>query len=146
MRRNLPLMLVRIIVGVVFITEGILKFLRPGELGTGRFAHIGLPMPHLLAPLVGILEVVGGAGVLLNLYTGEAAVLLLCVIVTALITTKIPILLGHSIGRFGVPKNVAFTGALGFLHEARLDLAMLLSLIAILIDSGFRTGRTRLMR
>jgi putative oxidoreductase len=53
MRKNLPLILIRVMVGVVFLTEGILKFVRPGELGVGRFAHIGLPWPHLLAPFVG---------------------------------------------------------------------------------------------
>jgi uncharacterized membrane protein YphA (DoxX/SURF4 family) len=143
MRRNFPLLLVRIIVGIVFLTEGILKFTLSDELGAGRLAHIGLPMPHLLAPVVGIVEIASGAAVILNIYTGEAAVLLLCVIVTALITTKLPILLGHSIGGFGVPKSVAHTGLLGFLHEARLDLAMLFSLIAIIVDSGVRLGPPR---
>jgi putative oxidoreductase len=141
MRRNLPLLLIRIIVGIVFLTEGILKFMLPDELGAGRFAHIGLPMPQLLAPAVGIVEIISGAAVLLNLYTGEAAVLLLCVIITALVTTKIPILMGHPLGHFGVPKSVTHTGILAFLHEARTDLAMLFSLIAILTDSGVRLGR-----
>jgi uncharacterized membrane protein YphA (DoxX/SURF4 family) len=143
MRRNFPLLLVRIIVGIVFLTEGILKFMLPDELGVGRFAHIGLPMPQLLAPVVGIIEIISGAAVILNIYTGEAAVLLLCVIVTALVTTKLPILLGHAVGRFGVPKNVAHTGLFGFLHEARTDLAMLFSLVAILMDSGMHVVRPR---
>jgi uncharacterized membrane protein YphA (DoxX/SURF4 family) len=143
MRRNFPLLLVRIITGVVFLAEGILKFMLPDELGSGRFAHIGLPMPHVLAPVVGIVEIVSGAAVILNIYTGEAAVLLLCVIVTALITTKVPILLGHPLGRFGVPKGVAHTGVFGFLHEARTDLAMLFSLVAILMDSGMHVVRPR---
>jgi putative oxidoreductase len=143
MRRNIPLLLVRLVVGMVFLTEGILKFMLSNELGAGRFAHMGLPMPHLLADVVGIIEIVSGAAVILNLYTGEAAVLLLCVIVTALITTKLPILLGHSIGHFGVSKTVAHTGVFGFLHEARTDLAMLFCLVAIMIDSGVRMGRPR---
>ena len=143
MRRNFPLLLVRIIVGIVFLTEGILKFMLPDELGAGRFAHIGLPTPHVLAPVVGIVEIISGAAVILNLYTGEAAVLLLCVIVTALITTKVPILLGHALGRFGVPKSAAHTGVLAFLHEARTDLAMLFSLVAILLDSGMHVVRPR---
>lgn len=130
MRRNLPLLLIRIVVGIVFITEGVLKFMLPAELGAGRFAHIGLPIPRLLAPIVGVAEIASGAAVLLNVYTGEAAVLLLCVIVTALVTTKLPILLGHCIWHFCVGKNVPHTGLLGFLHEARTDLAMLFSLIA----------------
>ena len=107
MRRNFPLLLVRIIVGIVFLTEGILKFMLPEELGSGRFAHIGLPVPHVLAPVVGIVEIISGAAVILDIYTGEAAVLLLAVIITALITTKIPILLGHPLGRFDVPVKPA---------------------------------------
>jgi uncharacterized membrane protein YphA (DoxX/SURF4 family) len=146
MPRNLPLLLIRIIVGIVFITEGVLKFLYPGELGAGRFAHIGLPWPHVLAPLVGALEIAGGGAVLLNLYAGDAAIVLLCVIVTALASTKLPILLGHAVGPFPVPKSVEHHGILGFLHEARTDLAMLFSLVAILIDSGVRTGAGRSRR
>jgi uncharacterized membrane protein YphA (DoxX/SURF4 family) len=143
MRRNLPLLLVRIIVGIVFLTEGILKFTLSDELGAGRFAHIGLPMPHLLALVVGIVEIASGTAVILNIYTGEAAVLLLCVILTALVTTKLPILVGHAIGRFGLAKSVAHTGILGFLHEARVDLAMLFCLAAILADAGVRFGQPR---
>jgi uncharacterized membrane protein YphA (DoxX/SURF4 family) len=130
------LLLIRIIVGIIFITEGILKFVYPGELGAGRFSHIGLPISHLLAPFVGGVEIAAGAALILNAYAGAAAVLLLCVIVTAIVTTKFPVLLGHGFGPFSVPKNTAHTGFLGFIHEARTDLAMLFSLIAVLIDSG----------
>jgi uncharacterized membrane protein YphA (DoxX/SURF4 family) len=136
MRRKSPLLLVRILVGIVFLTEGILKFTLAGELGAGRFARIGLPVPHILAPFVGVVEIVSGAAVLLNLYTGEAAILLLCVIATALVTTKLPILIGHSIGPFRPPAALAHHGLLAFLHEARADLSMLFCLVAILLDAG----------
>ena len=136
MPRNVPMLLVRLISGIIFLTEGILKFVYPGELGTGRFAHIGLPVPHVLAPLVGGIEIAAGAALILNSYTGAAAALLLCVIATAIVTTKIPILVGHGFGPFSVPKNTPHTGFLGFLHESRSDLAMLFTSIAILVDSG----------
>lgn len=135
MPKNLPLLLIRIIAGIIFLTEGILKFVYPGEFGAGRFAHIGLPMPQVLAPFVAGVEIAAGTALILNAYAGAAAALLLCVIVTALVTTKFPILLGHGFGSFSVPKNTAHTGFLGFIHEARTDLAMLFSLIAILIDT-----------
>ncbi len=138
MRRNLPLLLIRVLVGIVFITEGGLKFVSPGELGVGRFAHIGLPVPQILAPFVAVVEIVSGAAVLFNIYTGEAAALLLCVILTALITTKLPFLLGHAVWRFGAPKSVSHHGVLAFVHEARTDLSMLFCLLAVLIDSGVR--------
>lgn len=144
MRRNLPMILVRVVVGIVFLTEGILKFLYPDELGAGRFAHIGLPIPHLLGPFVGAVEIAAGAAVLLNLYAGDAALLLLLVIVTALATTKIPVLLGHGFWHFGVPKAATHTGLLGFVHEARTDLAMLFCLVAILLDCGGpRMGKSK---
>ncbi len=144
MNKNLSLLLIRIIAGIIFLTEGILKFVYPGELGSGRFAHIGLPIPHILAPFAAGVEIAAGAALILNAYAGAAAALLLCVIVTALITTKLPILLGHGFGPFSVAKNTPHTGFLGFIHEARTDLAMLFSLIAILIDTrgvGSRPGR-----
>ncbi len=142
MRRNLPMILVRVVVGLVFLTEGILKFLYPNELGAGRFAAIGLPFPHVLGPLVGGAEMLGGAAVLLDLYAGDGALLLLAVIVTALATTKAPVLLGHPLGPFALMKTAHY-GLLGFLHEARADLSMLFCLVAILIDSGLHFGRRR---
>jgi len=135
MRKNLPMLLVRIIVGLVFFTEGLLKFMEPGELGAGRFAHIGLPLPQLLAPFVGLVEVVAGAALILGLYAGDAALLLLIVILTAILTTKVPILLGHRFGRFEPPKLNRF-GLLSFLHESRTDLCMLVGCIAVLLERG----------
>jgi len=142
MRKNIPMILVRVIVGLVFLTEGILKFVRPAELGSGRFAHIGFPVPSVLAPLVGASEIVAGAAVILNLYAGDAALMLLVVILTALVTTKVPILLGHSFGPFQPPKLEHY-GFLSFMHEARTDLCMLFGLIAILLDSGIKVGQRR---
>lgn len=137
MRKNLPMILIRIIVGLVFLTEGILKFMYASELGAGRFAHIGLPFPHILAPLVGAVEISGGVALILNLYSGDAAILLLIVILTAICTTKLPILLGHPIGVFAPPKLEHY-GLFSFIHEARTDLAMLFGLVAILLDSGMK--------
>jgi len=142
MRRDLPMMLIRVIVGVVFVTEGILKFAYPDELGAGRFAGIGLPFPVLLGPLVGGVEVAGGAALLLNFYAGDAALALLMVIVTALITTKLPVLLGRPIGPFSLMKAPHY-GGMGFMHEARTDLCMLFGTVAVLIDSGLRLGHRR---
>jgi len=72
MRKGLPMILVRVIVGLVFLTEGILKFVHPAELGSGRFAHIGLPFPYVLAPIVGAVEIAAGAAVILNLFAGDS--------------------------------------------------------------------------
>ena len=142
MRRDLPMMLIRVIVGLVFVTEGVLKFAYPDELGAGRFANIGLPFPGILGPLVGGIEVAGGAALLLNFYAGDAALLLLTVIGTALITTKLPVLFGRPIGPFTLMK-APHHGVIGFIHEARTDLCMLFGTVAVLIDSGLRLGHRR---
>ena len=142
MRRNLPMILIRTIVGLVFLVEGLLKFLRPDALGAGRFAAIGLPAPHLLAPFVGGVEIVSGAAILLNFFAGDAAIFLLAVILTALISTKIPIMLGRPLGPFTLAKMNTY-GWLTFFHEARLDLTMIFGLLAIAIDSGVNMGHKR---
>lgn len=131
------MILIRVIVGLVFLTEGILKFTRPSELGVGRFAHIGIPYPHVLAPFVAVIEIAAGAAMILGFYAGDAALLLLCVIVAALFTTKLPILLGHSISRFTATRAGGY-GLFSFLHEARTDLCMLFGCAAVLLDSGLR--------
>jgi uncharacterized membrane protein YphA (DoxX/SURF4 family) len=142
MRKNLPIILIRIVVGLVFLSEGILKFTQSAELGSGRFALIGIPYPGLLAPFVAVIEIVAGAAMMLGLYAGDAAVLLLIVISVALVTTKIPVLLGQALGRFQLPKLNHY-GLLSFLHEARADLCMLFGCAAILIDGGLQLGKKK---
>lgn len=81
--------LVRILVGWVFLSEGIQKFLFPDTLGVGRFVKIGIPWPHEMAPFVGTVEIICGSLVLVGLFTRFAAIPLLGVITVALYSTKI---------------------------------------------------------
>jgi len=141
-RRDLPMILIRAIVGLVFLLEGILKFARPAEVGAGHFAAIGLPFPEQLAPLVGVIEIGGGAAILLNFYAGDMAIVLLLVILAALVTTKFPILLGRPLGPF-TPEKLNSYGWLSFFHRARTDFCMIFGLLAITIDSGLQVGRRR---
>jgi uncharacterized membrane protein YphA (DoxX/SURF4 family) len=141
-RRDLSMSLIRVVVGLVFLLEGSLKFLRPEELGAGRFEALGLPFPHYLAPLVGGIEIGAGVAIMLNIYAGDAALVLLMVIATALITTKFPILLGRPLGPFPLEKLKEY-GWLSFFHQARTDFCMLFGLLAILIDSGLKVGHKR---
>ncbi len=141
-RRDLSMILIRVMVGLVFVLEGSLKFLRPEALGAGRFEALGLPFPHYLAPLVGGIEIVGGAAILLNFYAGDAALVLLMVIITALVTTKIPILLGRPLGPFPLEKLKEY-GWLSFFHQARADFCMVFGLLATLINSGLKVGHKR---
>jgi uncharacterized membrane protein YphA (DoxX/SURF4 family) len=142
MRRDLPMMLLRVMVGLIFLTEGILKFVRPQELGAGRFMAIGLPFAQVVAPIVAVIEIIGGLAVMLGIYAGDAALGLFAVILVALVTTKLPILLGRPLGPF-LPAKLEYYGWASFLHEARVDLCMLLGTLAVLIDAGLKVGRRR---
>ncbi len=137
MCRALPMILVRVIVGWVYLIEGALKLMLPEELDAGPFAALSLPIPDLLAPLAEGMEIVGGAAILLNIYAGDAALTLLTIIVTALVTTKTPILLGHPLGPFA-PVKLPYYGWMSFFHEARADLCMTFSTLAVVIDSGLK--------
>src|SRR6185312_9680939 len=102
-------------VGWVFLSEGIQKVLLPDSLGAGRFVKIGIPWPQVMAPFVGIVEIVCGTLLLIGLLTRLASIPLLIDISVALYSTKIVTL----------SKN----GIWSTLHEARTDVCMLLGLI-----------------
>jgi putative oxidoreductase len=91
-RTQAAILAIRLLVGAVFFMEGIKKFLFPDQWGAGRFAGFGIPAPHVMGPFVGVVEIVCGLLVLLGLRTRIASVPLLCVISTAIVVTKIPIL------------------------------------------------------
>lgn len=116
-------MLIRLLVGGVFLSEGVQKFLVPGELGTGRFAEIGFPSPGFLAYFVGAFEVVCGALLLLGLFTRLAAIPMLANMAVAFASTKVPILLE--------------SGFWEMAHEARNDYAQFLgSLFLLIVGAG----------
>ena len=115
-------LLIRVLVGWVFASEGIQKFLFPQALGVGRFAKIGIPWPQVMAPFVGTVEIVCGGLVLIGLATRLAVIPLIGVIVAALYTTKIPMISG--------------SGIWSMLHEARTDVSMLLGLIFLAMVGG----------
>src|SRR6266581_6611595 len=94
--------LVRLLTGSVFLSEGIQKFLYPAELAAGRFAKIGIPAPQIMGPFVGGCEIVCGALLIVGLLTRLAAIVLLIDISVAIISTKVPILLGHGFWRFSL--------------------------------------------
>jgi len=128
--------LVRFLVGLVFLSEGIQKFLDPDALGVGRFAHIGIPEPQIMAPFVGVVEIVGGSLVLLGLLTRPAALALWINISVAILSTKVPILLGHGFWGFTLPK-LAHYGFWSMAHEARTDFSMWLgSLFLLIVGAG----------
>ena len=122
---------IRLAVGGVFLSEGIQKFLFPAADGAGRFAKIGIPSPEFMGPFVGGVETVCGALLLLGLLTRLAAIPLIINISTAIVSTKVPILLGHGFWGFHAPASVLY-GFWPMVHEARTDFAMLMGLLFLL--------------
>lgn len=127
---------IRLLVGlVVFFPEGLQKLIFPALLGTGRFAAIGIPWPALMGPLVGVVETVCGALLILGLLTRLAAVPLIMVMVVAITSTKVPILLGHDFWMFHLPQ-VSRYGFWSMAHESRTDFCMLLGCLYLLVVGG----------
>jgi putative oxidoreductase len=111
--------LIRLLVGAVFLSEGIQKFLLPDAVGAGRFTKIGIPAPDVMAPIVGSFEIVCGTLVLLGLLTRLAVMPLIVIMLVALATTKLPILLQR--------------GFWAMAHDSRTDYSMLLGSIFLMI-------------
>lgn len=114
--------LIRLIVGGVFLSEGIQKFLFPALRGAGRFEKIGLPSPEFLGSFVGSIEIICGLLVLIGLFTRLAGIPLLVIMLVAFATTKVEIL--HKDGFWEM------------MHGSRTDWAMLLGSIFIIIKGG----------
>ena len=132
---SLPVLLIRLMVGGVFLSEGIQKFLFPAALGAGRFAKIGIPSPEVMAPFVASVEIAAGLLVLVGLVTRLAAAALMLNISVAILSTKIPILLGHGFWLFSVAKLSQY-GFWSAAHEARVDLCMWLGCAFLLAIGG----------
>lgn len=128
--------LVRLMVGAVFLSEGIQKFLYPAMRGPGRFADMGWPMPEVLGTFVGGAEVVFGVLILIGFYTRWAAAGTATIMTVAIITTKIPIWLGAGFGPFEV-RELSTYGFWSMAHAMRTDWAMLLgSLVLVIAGAG----------
>ena len=122
--KDKQIILIRFLIGAVFLSEGIQKILFPETLGGGRFETIGLPAADFLGLFVGIIEISCGFFILIGLYSRLACLPLLIIIGTAIMVTKSGIYTEKGIWEL--------------LHAARTDWAMLLGCIFILIKgSGF---------
>src|SRR5579862_8397371 len=115
--------LIRLTVGGVFLSEGFQKFLFPDDLGAGRFAKIGIPAPEILAPFVGVCEIVCGVLFILGFLTRFAALTMTINMIVAIATTKVPMLMNDGFWKMA--------------HEARTDWSMLLgSLFLLWVGAG----------
>jgi len=119
---SISFLLIRLTVGLVFLSEGIQKFIRPDEVGAGRFAKIGFSNPVFWAQFTACFEIVCGGMILAGFLTRLAAIPLLIIMLVAFVTTKYPILVEK--------------GFWSMAHEYRTDFAMTMLLIFLLIYGG----------
>jgi uncharacterized membrane protein YphA (DoxX/SURF4 family) len=106
-------------VGGVFLSEGIQKFLFPDIRGAGRFETIGLPYPELLGFLVGGFEIACGFVILVGFAVRLAAIPLVVIMVVAIVSTKVP--------------QFAEKGVWEGLHASRTDFSMLMGSLFLLV-------------
>lgn len=116
------IILIRLIVGAVFLSEGIQKFLFPALRGAGRFEKIGLPSPEFLGSFVGAFEIICGLLLLIGLFSRLASIPLIVIMLVALAITKSEVYLEE--------------GLWELLHESRTDWAMLLGSFFLLIEGS----------
>jgi putative oxidoreductase len=116
------LIFIRLIVGLVFISEGLQKYLFVEVLGPGFFHEIGFGHAYFWAYFTGAFEIFCGILILIGLFTRLAAIPSLVIMVIAFITTKLPLL--------------TYKGFWAFLHEYDKDFCMTMLLILLLIYGG----------
>jgi uncharacterized membrane protein YphA (DoxX/SURF4 family) len=120
--------LLRVMAGGVFVSEGILKFLY-GTLGAGRFAKLGFPAPVFTASFVGTSRSSVACcpfwAYLRDRWRSE--------MIVAILSTKISLYLGTS--PLPPPPVEPVRGLAGVLHDSRSELAQLLT-AAFLVAAG----------
>jgi len=112
-------MIPRLTVGLVFLSEGIQKYLFPDLVGVGRFTRIGFENPEFLAYFVATFEILCGSLLLMGFLVRLTTIPLLIIMFTAITTTKIPMLMNE--------------GFWYMAHAARTDFAMTMLLIYLII-------------
>ena len=115
---------VRMIAGVVFVSEGIQKYLVVSLLGPSYFQDIGFGHPMFWSYFTGSFEIVCGLLVIAGLFTRIAAIPLLTIMITAYFTAKLPVLLDK--------------GFLSFAQVYRVDYALTILIIMLLVYGAGR--------
>src|SRR3954468_15800783 len=130
-RASSAIVLIRLYVGLIFVGEGVLKFVRADALGPGRFDKAGIPAGTFFAYLDGVFEIGCGVLILAGLFTRLAPLPMIVDMLGALVITKVPLLWGHA------PLYPKEAGFWDFFHEGRLEVAMLCgSVFLLIVGSG----------
>lgn len=124
------IILLRLMAGGVFFSEGILKFVYTNQ-GVGRFTKLGLPFPELTANFIGILEIVGGLLLIFGFLTRFIAFVFIGEMLVAILSTKISLYLGTS--PLPLPPAPPQIGFWAVMHEIRSDYAQILTCAFLLV-------------
>jgi putative oxidoreductase len=77
----------RLIVGILFIINALMKLVDLSA-AVQDFVHLGVPLPFIAAPLIAVLELIGGLCLVLGIGTRVFSVLLTLDMLVAIITTR----------------------------------------------------------
>jgi len=127
--------LIRLMIGLIFLLEGIQKFLYPTMRGVGRFEKMGFPSPEFFGTTVGLFEILASLLILFGIFTRVGAMITLIIMLVAIVVTKIPIAFGESFGPF-VLRELSTYGFWSMAHEMRTDFAMWIGSFFLLIKGG----------
>ena len=122
---NGALLIIRIIVGIIFLAHGIAKFNTGIDATAGFFENIGIPAAGLMAWVVTLIETFGGAALIFGIGTELAAALLIMVMIGAMITVK-----------FGM----------GLIGGYELDLGLIAALIPLLVQGAGKYSLSYIVR
>lgn len=135
--------LLRLMAGGVFLSEGILKFVYANQ-GVGRFTKIGIPFPHPTAVGIGVLEIVGGTMLIAGLMTRLLSLVFIGEMIVAVLTTKVALYLGTS--PLPLPPAPPQVGFWAVMHETRSDYAQILTCAFLLIAGPGRWSLDRMLQ
>ncbi len=136
-------LLLRLMAGGVFLSEGILKFVYTNQ-GVGRFTKLGMPFPHETATFIGGLEIVGGLLLIAGLFTRAIAIPFIIEMIVAILSTKISLYLGNS--PLPLPRAPPTVGIWAVMHETRSDYAQILTSTFLLIAGPGRWSLDALLQ
>jgi uncharacterized membrane protein YphA (DoxX/SURF4 family) len=133
----------RLMAGGVFFSEGILKFVYTNQ-GVGRFTKLGIPAPDVMAHFVAGLEIIGGLFLVMGFLTRLISIPFIFEMLVAIATTKISLYFGTS--PLPLPPSPPQLGVWAVLHETRSDYAQIMTVIFLLIAGPGRLSIDAMVR
>lgn len=131
------IVIIRLMAGVVFFFEGILKFVYANQ-GVGRFTKLGFPFPEIMAHIIATGEIVGGLLLIFGLFTRFISFYFIIQMIVAVLSTKISLYFGNS--PLPMPPVPPKAGFWVVEHESRSDYAQILTCLFLLIEGAGRTS------